>query len=177
MSKSQRIKIFFEGLLRIPLAVFMAFSPEDGYLLIMAALSLNLIFSGLRALFGYFTMTRFMIGGKMSLYVGIIILDLGLFTASISDIPRFYIMFYLLCLHLFSGLIDLIAALDSKRLGAVHWKLKFSQGLIGVLIAAVCLTFISTKNTVVYIYCIGMLYNAAIKIITSFRRTAMVYIQ
>ena len=161
----------------IPIAACMALLPEYGYPLIMTVLSVGLIINGFGSLFYFFTMARFMVGGKRSLYIGIIVLDLGLFTVSIADIPRFYIMLYLIGIHAFSGFVEIMAARNAKKLGDDHWKLKFSQGLVNVIIAIICLTFIRTKNTAVYIYCAGMAYSGITKMLAAFRKTAMVYIQ
>ena len=176
MSKSQRIKSFLVGVLAIPTAALLALVPDAGYTLIMAFLSIALIFGGLRLLWYFFTMARFMVGGKRSLYIGVIILDLGLFTASIADIPKIYIMLYLLSIHLFRGAVEILASVNSKTLGAVHWKLKFSQGVINVIVGLACLVFIGAKNVAVYIYCAGMAYNGVMRMITAFRKTAMIYI-
>ncbi|MBQ9519463.1 MAG: DUF308 domain-containing protein [Firmicutes bacterium] len=177
MTKAQRIKSFLTGLIIIPIAIVAAWTPEDSYTVIMAVLSISLILSGLRSLGYYFTMARNMVGGKRMLYIGVIVLDFGIFTASITDIPRFYVMLYLLGIHTFAGFVEIFAATNAKKMGAVHWKMRFTQGVVNVIIGLVCLIFIGARTTAVYIYCAGIAYNGVMKIITAFRRTSMVYIQ
>lgn len=176
MTNGQRITNFFIGLFMIPAAVLMMISPEYGYDLIIAALCIGLTVGGLRMLWYYFTMARHMVGGKRNLYLGVIVLDFGLFTAGLSYIPGIYIMLYLIGIHMFAGLVDIWAAADSKRLGAASWRLKFSRGVINVIIGITCFAFITHRNTAVYIYCAGMIYNGIMRIITAFRKTAMVFI-
>ena len=177
MSKSQRALNLLVGIFMIPMAILLAYSPGDGYDTIMAVLSIGLLAGGIRSLYYYFTMARHMVDGERSLYIGIIVLDFGIFTASLNEVPYFYVLLYLLGIHLFAGIVDIWAALNSKKLGAASWRLKLSSGLINVIISVLCLVFIGQRNTAVYIYCAGMIYSGIMRIITAFRRTAMVYIQ
>ncbi|MCR5054127.1 MAG: DUF308 domain-containing protein [Lachnospiraceae bacterium] len=177
MSKTQRISSFFTGLLMMAAAVFMTVYPEEGYILIIVILSLGLMIRGIRSIIYYITMGIHMVGGRRSLYSGILILDLGLFTANLSDVPRIYVLLYLLGIHLFSGLVDMLNAMDERKLGAGHWRLKLSSGIVNIFIGLSCLIFIRYANSVVYIYCLGLFYNGIMKMVDAFRKTSMVYIQ
>ena len=173
MSKIQRIRTFLLGLITIPLALLMMIFPAFGYPTILIALSLGLMIRGISELWFYFTMARHMVGGRRSLYTGMLVLDLGLFTWSLTDLPRFYILLYLVGIHMFAGLVDILAALDERKLGAAHWRLKLCGGLVNVGIGILCLLLIRSENIAIYIYCLGMLYNAVMRIVTAFRRTSL----
>ena len=71
---------------------------------------------------------------------------------------------------------DIWSALDAKKLGSDHWRLKLSRGVIDVVIGILCLVFIRQRDTAVYIYCAGLVYNGIMRVLASLRRTAMVYI-
>ena len=58
----------------------------------------------IRYLVFYLSMARNMVDGKLSLFYGIIALDLGMFAYTLQDIPPIYIVLYLLITHLFSAL-------------------------------------------------------------------------
>ncbi|MBQ1548269.1 MAG: hypothetical protein IIZ61_07740 [Lachnospiraceae bacterium] len=177
MSKGQRIRRFIAGFVEIPLAIVMMLIPKLGYPLILIALSLGLTLRGARDLFYYFTLARHMVGGRRSFYTGILIFDLGLFTASLTTIPHIYILLYLIGIHAFGGLVGVLAALEEKRHGAAHWRLKLSGGIVNIFIALLCVIFIKSENTAIYIYCLGMIYSGVMRMVMACRKTAMVCIR
>lgn len=177
MSKVQRIKSFLAGAVMMFSAVIMVYMPDLGYPLVVAILSVSLLFYGVRSLIYYFTMARFMVGGKASLYKGIIIFDLGVFTMTLADIPNAYVMLYLVAANLIAGGIDILSAVDSRRSGSPSWRLKLVSGAVSVLIAIACIVFGRNQTAVVYIYCAGLLYSAVYRIFSAFRKTAIIYIQ
>jgi uncharacterized membrane protein HdeD (DUF308 family) len=85
-------------------------------------------------------------------------------------------MLYLAGLHGFSGFIDIMRAIESKKMNA-SWKLNISHGIINVLIALLCLVFLKTVWVATLCYSLGLIYSGIIRIIQAFRRTAIVYIQ
>ena len=135
-----------------------------------------MVIYGIRSLVYYFTMARHMVGGKYSLYLGVIALDFGMFTLAMSDIPRLYIAIYLMFCHAFSGVIDIMRGLEARSYEG-SWKLTTTHGLVSVFIAIACCVFIRSNMILVYIYAAGLMYSSCIRIITAFRRSAIVYIQ
>ena len=176
MGKLQRIKNVMIGILTILCGVLIMLYPDTGYLVMLSFLSLALIISGLRYLGYYFTMARFMVGGKAMLFIGMITLDVGMFTFTMFDLPRAYVLFYLLLYHAFTGLIDILRGLEARRLGS-SWRLKVIHGAVNIVIALFCIIFVRSLNVLVYIYGLGLIYSAVIRISTAFRKTAIVYIQ
>ena len=80
-------------------------------------------------------------------------------------------------MHGFAGVMDILRALESKRLQAKSWKLALSHGIINVLIAGVCLAFIGTVNISILIYGLGLMYSGGICVIQALRKTEVIYIQ
>ncbi len=176
MTKIQRIKNVLIGLAMLLCALVIAIAPEYGYTFIAVVLALSLIAYGLRMLVFYITMARHMVGGRALLYIGVIIFDLGMLTASLSDIPHLHIMVYLLVGHLIAGGLSVARGVEAKRAKAPLWKYSMSYGVGNLLLAVACLAFLWSPDIVVYIYAGGLAYTACVQIASSFRRTAIVYI-
>jgi hypothetical protein len=177
----------FQKIKNIVIAIFMLIGsaiifwvPEDGITLIVLILSISLIINGLRNIIYYFTMARHMVGGRSILYTGVIIFDLGVFSLSVSDNSDRFVILYMLIIHMFSGLVDILRALESKRMSAPSWRFKFSSGVVNIAIAIAAFVsgyMFKSLTLIAYIYSAGLIYSAISRIITAFRKTAIVYIQ
>ena len=179
MSRFQRIKNIILGLIMIGFAVLIIRLPEEGFLSVVVVIGLLLFLYGFRLLWYYFTMARHMVGGKSSLYQAVIIIDLALFTGSIASMNSFIIMFYLLGVFAFTGVIDILRAFETKRFGGA-WKGKFFTGCVLVLFAVLMLilgVIQGDKTILVYGFAVSVIYAGLMRIITAFRKTAIVYIQ
>ena len=157
--------------------MLIALDNETALKFIILIFCISLLFSGIRELLSYFTMARRMVGGRSILYRSIIVIDIGIFTMSLTDVPMAYIMLYLAGIHLFSGSIDILNALGTKRLQGVSWKMQFLYGLLNVVIAVLCLIFIKSIGIAVIIYAFGLASSGVMRIVQACRRTAIVYIQ
>ncbi len=177
MSKLQRIENIAAGVFLILISALMIRLPDEGFYIAALILCLTLLTNGVRAMVYYFTMARHMVGGRSVLIKGIIMLDLSAFTMAMSDIPRIYLVLYLLAYHAFVGAIDVLRALEAKRFEAPAWKISMGYGLVNIGIAVACVFFIHSVKGIVYVYSAGLIYSAINRIISSFRRTAVVYIQ
>lgn len=180
MSRFQRVKSLIFGVFLILFAVALFTSPTEGYPVIAAVVSALVFIYGFRLLIYYFRMARHMVGGKSTLCQAIIILDLALFTTSMVSMGGVIIIIYLLGIYAFTGVVDILRAFEARNLKASNWKLKLATGLISVLFA-VSLVVVGVVNgnlqIIVYGYCAVLLYSAIVKIVTAFKRTAIVYIQ
>ena len=148
----------------------------------MAALiiSLSLILYALRTLVFYFSMARHMVDGKLILFKGVILLDLGILTLSVSDNASRFLVLYLLGAHAFTGGISILRALEARRFGAFSWRLRLTEGVVNIVMAVTALIFglfLGSLRIVCWIYASGLAYSALFKLIGAFRRTAIVYIQ
>lgn len=177
MSGGQRIKNVLIGILIILGAVILIAFPEEGIIITASILSLSLFVYGIKTLIYYITMTRHMVGGRIMLYLAVVVLDLGMFTMMLTNIPKMYIALYLVVVYAFSGAIDILRALEAKKYQAPSWRLSLISGIISVVIAILCIVFIGSTNMIVYLYSAGLIYSAIARIVTAFRKTAIVYIQ
>lgn len=177
MSGGQRIKNVLIGILTILGAVILIVFPEEGILITASILSLSLFVYGIKTLIYYITMTRHMVGGRIMLYLAVVVLDLGMFTMMLTNIPKMYIALYLVVVYAFSGAIDILRALEAKKYQAPSWRFSLISGIISVVIAILCIVFIGSTNMIVYLYSAGLIYSAIARIVTAFRKTAIVYIQ
>ena len=177
MTTFQKISVLIYSLATIALAIIIMRMPELGYSLIVILISLILLVSGIKELYDFFTLTRFMVGGKRALYKGVFLLDIGLFTGTLYDLPRGYILMYLALIHGFAGLVEILRVNETRKYGATTWKFKFAHGLFDIFLAIACIAFSSMHNTVVLIYCFGLIYSALGNIVNVFRKNTFIYIQ
>lgn len=157
--------------------IFIVDPSEYMYLIIIILLTTGLAIKGISDIVFYFTMAKHMVGGKTILFQGVIVLDFALVTATFTDLPRVYILLYLLGVHAFSGVIEVLRAMEARKAVDGPWKLKLSHGIVNFLLALACLIFIGHPDTAVIIYGIGLLYSAVNHIISAFRMTAFVLIE
>lgn len=176
MTWHRRVANIIKALICI-IAALAIFAEDDAAQIIITILGISVVFYGLRNIFFYFGMARYMVGGKSILYRGILATDFGLFTGLIATVPEFYGMIYLLVIKAFSGIVGILRAFEAKKLRAGNWKFKFAVSVINLMIVALCLVMIDDENVFVLIYCIGMINSAIGSIVAAFRKTAMVYIQ
>lgn len=177
MNIRERIRRFLLGVVQFFVAIYIIISPVDGYEFIKFVLAIGLLIAGARSLIYYFTMGRFSVGGKVTLLVGIIVLDFAAFTLSLSQVPRAYVLVYLLVLFLFTGVVDVLRGLEAKKYDMPGWEFNFVVGLINLIIALSCIFFVRSIQLLVVAYGFGLIVVALGNIASAFRRTAIVYIQ
>jgi len=180
MSRFDRVKNIIIGLFMIAWAAAIVLIPTFGYPFIVVTLCITLVVRGVRSLVYYFTMARHMVGGLSILYIAILVLQLGLFALSLSDVPRLFVTVYLVGAHAYDGVIAVLRAFEEKALEYPKWKMKMLAGAMNIavaLAALVCGILIESTAVMVYIYGAGLVYSAVIKIVSAFRKTSVVYIQ
>ena len=175
MNRMKRVRLFLGGLLTILYAAILFTAGEAGYRVVVALISLSLLVRGANYLIYYLRMARHMVGGKSILFNGIIALDLGLFASTLTNVPPVYIMLYLMATHLYSGAVDVMHALEAKRLGS-HWRLSFSYGAANILLAGLCAFSLNAPERLAMIYAGGLFYTGCLRIASAFRRSAIAYI-
>ena len=176
MSSAQRIKNILIGIAMIIFGIIMLSVGDKGFIVLLLVLGISLMVYGIGNLIYYFRMARHMVGGNLILYLGIITLDIGAFTISVYTISKNYVFTYLLITLCFSGVVLLLRGLESKSVGAPMWKWKVAEGIALLLAAIICFAFLKNETIAVYAFAIGLFYSAIVRIVSSFRRTAMVYI-
>lgn len=176
MTKWQRIKTVFRSLICIAFIPLLMADPDIGCLLIVLVLGIAAALSGLRMMIYYASMARHMVGGTIILYMGLILFDLGLFTIGIADIPKQYIMLYLMLGYLFCGLVEFLRAIEMRKSKLGSWRFKLLLGIGNLAIGILCIAFINSGKMTVYIYCMGLLWSALVRIISAFRPASVVYV-
>ena len=178
MTLFQRIGKILIGIFMIIFAVLFIMDPtEDTYQVLVAILAFGLAVKGLKDIIFYFTMARHMVGGKMILFQGVVVLDFAMLTGALADVPKPYVLLYLILIHAFSGVVEVLRAMEAKRTVAGPWKIKLTHGVINLGLALACFVFIRHTGTAIIIYSIGLIYAALIRIMSAFRRTAFVLIK
>lgn len=179
MNTLQRIKEVLVGLVMIIMATVMLDNYERGFRLIAFILCVTMFALGVKYVVFYFRMARYMVEGRFTLYEGMILVDVGAFGLTLNDFPPMYLIMYLMAIHAFTGAVDLLNALEARKL-ETPWKAKLLHGLIDLYIAGSCFYsgFIAKDiESVVYLYALGLFASAVSRIVGAFRRTAIVYIQ
>lgn len=180
MTWHYRIRSFFLSFIMILIGVLIVLIPVIGSALALMILGYLLLGYGIGNLIYYGTMARYMIGGKLTLCIGIIMLDSGLLFLTQVYESNFILGLLLQGVFGFYGVIALLRAREAKKNGSPMWKFNLIHAAINLMIVA--LAFISRNFTgddmmLSYLFAIGMFYSAAIRIYSAMRRTAIVYIQ
>ena len=178
MNLFQRIKKIILGLIMLLSAlIFLVLPVDTALLIIISVMAVGLAGNSIKYIIFYFRMAKHMVGGKIILFLGVLVLDFALLTLSFYNIPTVFMLLYLIGVHAFSGAVDVLRAMESRKTVEGPWKLKFAHGLINIALAAVCLVFINSMDVAVIIYCAGLIYSAAVTIISAFRKTSFVLIE
>jgi Na+/phosphate symporter len=177
MTVYQRIKKILFSLCMLGVALFFFLYPSDtAYKIVVAILSLGLAIAGIKDIVFYFTMAKHMVGGKMILIQGVIIFDFAIITSSLTNVPKIYILLYLIGIHAFSGVVEILRAMEARRTVDGPWKIKFSHGIVNLILATACLIFIRQSNTALIIYSLGLMYSAVVRLFDAFGKKAFVVI-
>ena len=180
MSKIQRFNSFVGGLFTVLFGVVLFLAPYIGTDLIIFVMSCSLILLGAGKLLFYATMSRHMVGGKYSLFYGLILTDLGVVAFTIKNYSPMVVMIYLLVIHSFYGATDIMVALQAKRAKSRSWRIKLLTGIGNLALGISAIVFGLTGEdvfTVIYIYALGMAYTGIMRMANAFRRTVVPYIQ
>lgn len=177
MTKWQRVKAILRGLLTLLVAPVLLLDPEMGCMLIVMVLGFSIALKGLRMLLYFAAMARHMVGGKTILYQGFILLDLGLFTLSIAQIPSRFIMLYLLLGYLFYGLIGVLRAMEIRKHTMGSWRFKLLVSAGDIALGVLCLAKFNSMKWAAGIYCLGVIWSALGRIVSACRPNQRVYVK
>ena len=180
MTKFGRVMNAISALFMIAVAVLMFFLDAiHGLRLVMIVVQAGMTLRGLQAIVYYFSMARHMVGGKNVLFRGMIFLDLGVLAGTIFEHPAVYILIYISALHIFTGAVSALRANESRKIGS-SWRLKMAYGITNIalaLIVVICGIAFGRLSIAVWVYSVGLIYSSVLNIISSFRKTEIVYIQ
>ena len=176
MTKLQRIANLILGLLMIACGIILLLDPKGGLLVVAFILGLAVSLYGVRKLVYYLRMARFMTGGLSVLFIAIIAIDIGVFAVAVIDNPQLAIAIYLICYNALTGVLSIARGVESKLFGS-SWVLNVVYGLVNLALAALCIAFANSDETIIWIFCIGLFYNAGVRIASAFKPTEIIYIQ
>jgi len=177
MGKLKRVWNVISGIVVILFAVLAMLIPAEAFILIALIAATLLLIRGCRYIIYYLTMAQHMVGGKIILFYGIFMFDLGVFAMTIYSEAKAVILIYLTAGHAISGVIDIVRSIRNRKDGYSSWRTDMIQGIGNILIALICVIFVGSIDILVYVYCLGLIYLAVIRIIRAFRKSAIVYIQ
>ena len=177
MSKTRRVWNIILAVLNIQGALILMLVPDIAFLLIAIFVGFMLMGRGLKYLFYYMTQANHMVGGKRVLLVGLFLFDFGVFVTMLVDEPQAIMIVYVVAIHLVAAVINIIRTVGNKKDGNPGWKIDFAQFFGNLAQVVLCLVFIGHVEIPVYIYCIGEIYGSILKIISSCKKTAIVYVQ
>ena len=75
---------------------------------------------------------------------------------------------------------DILRALEARSYEAGSWRLKLTEGIVNLGFAAAAVIFglfRGDMTMLIRLYASGLIYRAILKLISAFRKTAIVYIQ
>ena len=177
MTRFQRIENLAAGAFLVLLGLLIPRAGGDSYAIITGLLAFYMTFNGVRLLFYYFTMARHMPGGKTILFTGLLLANFALFSFSLVDEKRIYIVVYLAAVHSFWGLINLVKGISEIRSRAASFRIDMAQGIGNLVLAGASLCSIHSVRLLIWFFCGGLIYSGLVRIISAFRRSAVVYVQ
>ena len=176
MSKLQRIMSFLIGLMMIICGVALLLAPKDGLVFVAYVLGFAIMIYGVRMLVYYLTMARHMTSGLSVLFIAVIVIDVSVFALALVGDPKLSIVIYLVGYNMLTGILSIARGIESKLFGS-SWIPNVLHGIVNIALAALCVTFVGSDQIVIIIFCIGLFYSAAERIVTAFRPTEIIYIQ
>ena len=110
------------------------------------------------------------------LYLAVIVLDFGVFVMMLTSVQKTYLILYLVVVYAFSGVVDILRAMEAKKYQAPTWKFSLISGILCVVVAIACIVFIHSTKVIMILFSAGLIYSAIVRIVTALRKTEMVYI-
>lgn len=176
MTFRQRILRGLSGVLLVLAALSLVFSGERGYYFMLLGLELILIGKAIEILVFYIQMARHMVGGIFYLYEALLLLDIGIFTLVLVDLPRGIAMLYLNGGVLLSGVTDLLRARDWKRMALRRWKFMMVIGVSKIIFVLTSLSYLHSPYMLTLIYAVGLAYSGVVRVVTSFQKVELMYV-
>ena len=178
MTKKRRVINFITGILLILFGPILVTAGEDGIGVVLFMMFIAFFIGAVQGFWFYFTMARHMVGGKTMLYRSLILLDLSAFSFTVGRGGALMGVLYVAAIQFLAGAIGVLRAADAKRFGG-HWRLMLVYGIICILFAlAVIVSGLMYHSfaLAVIVYSIGLFTTGISRVVSAFRRTAIVYI-
>ena len=117
-----------------------------------------------------------MTGGLALLFIAVIAIDVSIFAVAVIDNPKLAIALYLIAYNAVTGVLSIARGVESKLFGS-PWVLKVLHGLVNLALVSLTVSFINSDETIIWIFCLGLFYNAGIRLFSVFKPTEIIYIQ
>lgn len=176
MSKARRIWHVALSLLMIACALILPVQPQGGLLVVAIVLAIMLLMFGVGKLVYYIRMARHTAGGLSVLFTAIISLDVGIFAISVIDSPEVAIAIYLIAYNAVTGFLTIARGLGSK-MNKAPWVADVVKGLVFLVIGAACIACFKSGEALLWIFCLVLLYDAGVHLMSTLKPTEVVYIQ
>ena len=177
MSLIEKIENLIVALFFLVCAGIMLYNPEEGRYIVVLISGVVLTLLGIKTIFFYFTMSRFMVDGDTMLPRGVVILDLGIFSFILNTVNSFFLNLYLVVYCVMIGVFSLLDTLQEKKAGGTKWKRKAILAIIPIIAGLGCLIFAKTNQAFVILFSGILVYMAVFRVIRVFKKTKMIYIQ
>ena len=175
MSRLRRIVSLLIGIIYAIFGVLMLTYPQVGNILAIFALLAGLVIVGVKNLVYYIRLARFKTGGITVFFKALFFIDLGVFTLTVNNVPREFIMLYVIIYILVSGVIAILRAGEMRKAGA-SWKFKMTMGIIQAGMGVVCMFVSNSYELMSLIVGITLLFSAGERLVNAFRRSAIMYV-
>lgn len=129
MTGVRRIWDIIAGLAVIAVGAAVIRYSDQGLRIAVAILSITMSLRGFGSILYYFRMARHMVGGRRTLYRGMIFLDFGVLTLTVSNFSSAIIIMYLAGLHVLTGAVDLLNGRIARQMESPAWVSKAATGL------------------------------------------------
>lgn len=176
MGSMQRAGHFVLGLIMLICSVLLLVLPNEGMKVVVVVLGFSLLVYGIQKIVFYLRMARHMVGGLSTLFVGIIAIDAGAFTFTLSDQPQFPIVIYLVSYYGYMGVVNLLRFSEGKRLGTA-WVKSLIHGILSLVLVVAGIASMGSTDILVVIVAIALVYSALRHMSWAFRRTDVIFIQ
>ena len=120
-----------------------------------------------------------MVGGRMTLYRGIITLDLGLFVLTLAGQQGVYLILCTTAINAVAGIFSILRANEARKIGSYQWLKSIGHGLLLIaLMIIVIFSWIFQNEPILatYVYAFSLVLSALKLITDSFKKTAIAYI-
>ncbi len=177
MTRTRRVFNIIGAVLTIQGCLLLMLVPDAAFLLIAIGVGFFLTYKGLRYIIYYLTHANHMIGGKRILLIGLILFDFGVFSTALLDQAQIIMIIYVIICQVISAGLSIVRTVGNKKDSNPGWKIDLAKAVGSIAQIALCIIFIRHIEIPVYIYCTGEIYNSILTIISSSKRTAIVYVQ
>ena len=158
-------------------ALILILAPEGALEIVATILCILLLAAGIRYLVIFFLMARYMVGGRTIFFTGLILLDMSFLCGVVLERSHKLLLLYLVGMHAFYGVVQLLRALEEKKYETAAWKFKLLTASVNLVISVACIFFIRQESTMALIFAGGLIYTAIVRIIEAFRKEEEVVIQ